>query len=149
MDPSYSQSRGQPCGQPFSQACGQHDACALHDLCMEQIRDALLGLKEQMRQGIEGVAAQSRANGETLVRIAESQVARRELCARQEERLGGLERLQAEHREGHASSREEYLRERGELWATVNTLRFHVYVGLGVGLVFQLLAPFVVRALLK
>jgi hypothetical protein len=122
------------------------EACGLHDLCMEQLRDALVGLKEQMRLGIESVAAQSRANGETLVRIAESQVARRELCARQEERLGGLERAQAEHRDVHATGREEYLKERADLWAAVNKLRFHVYVGLGVGLVLQVLAPLVLRA---
>jgi hypothetical protein len=31
----------------------------------------------------------------------------------------------------------------------VNTLRFHVYVGLGVGLVLQLLAPVILRLVLK
>ncbi|MBU1230602.1 MAG: hypothetical protein KKA55_04775 [Proteobacteria bacterium] len=126
-----------------------HQPCAFHDQFMEQIRDALLGLKDQMRQGIEAVAAQSRANGETLLRIAESQVARRELCARQEERLSALERGEGQHREAHAREREEHLAERGDLWGAVNTLRFHVYVGLGVGLVLQLVGPFVLRAMLK
>lgn len=66
--------------------------CAFHDQSMEQLRAAVLDLKDQMRQAIDGVAVQSRANGETLVRIAESQVARRELCARQEQRLSATER---------------------------------------------------------
>lgn len=123
--------------------------CAFHEQFLEQIRDALVSLKEQMRLGIEAVAAQSRANGETLVRIAESQTARRELCARQEERLSGLERLHSEHRAEHASGRDEYLAERADLWAAVNKLRFHVYVGLGVGLVLQVLAPLVLRAVLR
>ncbi len=126
-----------------------HQPCAFHDQFMEQIRDALLGLKDQMRQGIEAVAAQSRANGETLVRIAESQVARRELCARQEERVSTLERGADQHREAHTREREEHLAERADLWSAVNTLRFHVYVGLGVGLVLQIVGPFVLRAVLK
>ena len=126
-----------------------HQPCAFHDQFLEQIRDALFSLKEQMRLGIEAVAAQSRANGETLIRIAESQTARRELCARQEERLGGLERAQSEHRAGHATGRDEYLSERADLWGAVNKLRFHVYVGLGVGLVLQILGPLVLRAVLK
>lgn len=126
-----------------------HEPCAFHDQSMEQIRDALLGLKDQMRQGIEAVAAQSRANGETLVRIAESQVARRELCARQEERVSTLERGADQHRESHGREREEYISERADLWGAVNSLRFHVYVGLGVGLVLQLVGPFVLKAVLK
>lgn len=126
-----------------------HQPCAFHEQFLEQIRDALLGLKEQMRLGIDAVAAQSRANGETLVRIAESQTARRELCARQEERLCGLERLSSEHRAEHASGRDEYLAERADLWAAVNSLRFHVYVGLGVGLVLQVLGPLLLRAVFK
>ncbi len=126
-----------------------HEPCAFHDQFLEQIRDALVSLKEQMRQGIEAVAAQSRANGETLIRIAESQTARRELCARQEERLGGLERAQAEHKAGHAADRDEYLAERADLWGAVNKLRFHVYVGLGVGLVLQIVGPLVLRAVLR
>jgi hypothetical protein len=123
--------------------------CAFHDQSMEQLRAAVLDLKDQMRQAIDGVAAQSRANGDTLVRIAESQVARRELCARQEERLGALERGQEAHREAHMSGREEYLSERADLWAAVNKLRFHVYVGLGVGLVLQILAPLAFRLAAK
>lgn len=121
--------------------------CAQRDLCMDQVRDAVLGLKEQMRQSIGVVADQSRANGETLVHIAESQVVRRELCARQEQRMGGVERIQSEHREAHAAGREEYLAERADLWGAVNTLRLHVYVGLGAGLVLQVLAPLVLRKL--
>ncbi|MHC1700054.1 MAG: hypothetical protein AB9900_03615 [Humidesulfovibrio sp.] len=123
--------------------------CAFHDQFMEQVRDALLGLKDQMRVGIEAVAVQSKANGETLSRIAESQSARRELCARQAERLAALERGADRHREAHVQSREEHLGERADLWSAVNTLRFHVYVGLGVGLVLQLVGPFVLRAVLK
>lgn len=123
--------------------------CVFHDQSMEQLRAAVLDLKDQMRQAIEGVAAQSRANGETLVRIADSQVARRELCARQEERLGSLERGAGQHRESHMAEREEYLAERADLWAAVNKLRFHVYVGLGVGLVLQLLAPLAFRMVVK
>ncbi len=126
-----------------------HQPCAFHDQFMEQIRDALLGLKDQMRQGIEAVAAQSRANGKTLVRIAESQVARRELCARQEERLSTQERGAEQHREDHVREREEHLAERADLWSAVNSLRFHVYVGLGVGLVLQLVGPLVLRMVLK
>lgn len=125
-----------------------HQPCAFHDQFLEQIRDALVSLKEQMRQGIDAVAAQSRANGETLIRIAESQTARRELCARQGERIGGLERAQAEHRAEHAAGRDEHLAERADLWAAVNKLRFHVYVGLGVGLVLQALGPLVLRVVL-
>jgi len=112
---------------------------------MEQLRAAVLDLKDQMRQGIEAVAAQSRANGDTLVRIADSQVARRELCARQEERLSALERGAVLHRESHMAEREEYLAERADLWAAVNKLRFHVYVGLGAALVLQILAPLALR----
>jgi hypothetical protein len=126
-----------------------HQPCGFHDQFMEQIRDALLGLKDQMRVGIEAVAVQSRANGETLERIAESQSARRELCARQAERLTALERGEALHREAHVQSREEHLSERADLWGAVNRLRFHVYVGLGVGLVLQLVGPFVLGAVLK
>lgn len=126
-----------------------HQPCAFHDQFLEQIRDALVSLKEQMRQGIEAVAAQSRANGETLIRIVESQTARRELCARQAERLTGMERAQAEHKAGHAADRDEYLAERADLWGAVNKLRFHVYVGLGVGLVLQIIGPLVLRAVFR
>jgi hypothetical protein len=126
-----------------------HQPCGFHDQFMEQIRDALLGLKDQMRVGIEAVAVQSKANGEALERLAESQSARRELCARQAERLVTLERGADQHRAAHAQSREEHLAERADLWSAVNTLRFHVYVGLGVGLVLQLVGPFVLRAVLK
>ncbi len=122
-----------------------HQPCPFHDQSMEQLRTAVLDLKDQMRQGIEAVAAQSRANGETLVRIADSQVARRELCARQEERLSALERGAVLHRESHMAEREEYLAERADLWAAVNKLRFHVYVGLGAALVLQILAPLALR----
>jgi len=115
--------------------------CAFHDQSMEQLRAAVFDLKDQMRQAIDGVAVQSRANGETLVRIADSQVARRELCARQAERLSTMERGAVQHRQSHMAEREEYLAERADLWAAVNKLRFHVYVGLGVGLVLQILAP--------
>lgn len=123
--------------------------CPFHDQSMEQLRVAVVDVKEQLREAIACVAAQSRANGETLVRIAESQVARRELCARQEERLCTLERGARQHQDGHAAGREEYLAERADLWAAVNKLRFHVYVGLGVALVFQLLAPLALRAALR
>lgn len=123
--------------------------CAFHDQSMEQLRDAVLDLREQLRQGMEAVAAQSRANGEALMRLAESQTARRELCARQEARLTAVERDLAQHRKAHTAEREEYLAERADLWAAVNTLRFHVYVGLGAGLVLQVLAPLVLRAALK
>jgi len=122
-----------------------HQPCPFHDQSMEQLRAAVLDLKDQMRQGIEAVAAQSRANGDTLVRIADSQVARRELCARQEERLSALERGAVLHRESHMAEREEYLAERADLWAAVNKLRFHVYVGLGAALVLQILAPLALR----
>lgn len=123
--------------------------CAFHDQSMEQLRAALLDLKDQMRQGIEGVAAQSRANGETLVRIADSQAARRELCARQGARLTTLEHGVEQHREAHMAEREEYLAERADLWNAVNKLRFHVYVGLGAGLVLQILAPLAFRLAVK
>lgn len=123
--------------------------CAFHDQSMEQLRMAVLDLKDQMRQAIDGVAVQSRANGETLVRIAESQVARRELCARQEQRLSATERGAELHRTAHMAEREEYLAERADLWAAVNKLRFHVYVGLGVGLVLQILAPLALRLAVK
>jgi len=123
--------------------------CAFHDQSMEQLRAAVLDLKDQMRQGLEGVAAQSRANGETLVRIADSQVARRELCARQGARLTTCERVTEQHREAHMAEREEHLAERADLWGAVNKLRFHVYVGLGVGLVLQILAPLAFRLAVK
>jgi hypothetical protein len=123
--------------------------CAFHDQSMEQLRLAVLDLREQMHQAVASVAAQSRANGEMLARLADSQTARRELCARQEARLSALERAGSLHREAHMAEREEYLDERAQLWAAVNKLRFHVYVGLGAGLVLQLLAPFVLRAALK
>ncbi|MDP2848806.1 MAG: hypothetical protein Q8O35_11540 [Humidesulfovibrio sp.] len=123
--------------------------CAFHDQSMVQLRTAVLDLKDQMREAIEGVAAQSRANGDTLVRIADSQVARRELCARQEERLSTMERGVEQHRESHMAEREEHLAERAELWNAVNKLRFHVYVGLGAGLVLQLLAPLALRLAMK
>lgn len=126
-----------------------HQPCAFHDQSMEQLRVAVLDLKDQMRQGIESVAAQSRANGETLVRIADSQVVRRELCARQEERLSTMERGADLHRESHMAEREEYLAERADLWAAVNKLRFHVYVGLGAALVLQILAPLALRLVQK
>jgi len=123
--------------------------CAFHDQSMEQLRAAVLDLKDQLRQGIASVAAQSRANGETLVRIADSQVARRELCARQETRLTTVERGADLHRSAHTAEREEYLTERADLWAAVNKLRFHVYVGLGVGLVLQTLVPLAFRLVTK
>lgn len=127
--------------------------CAFHDQSMEHLRTALLDLKDQMRQGIEGVAAQSRANGETLVRIADSQADRRELCARQGARLAtlehGMERGGEQHREAHMAEREEHLAERADLWNAVNKLRFHVYVGLGAGLVLQILAPLAFRLAVK
>jgi hypothetical protein len=126
-----------------------HQPCAFHDQSMEQLRAAVLDLKDQMREGIACVAAQSRANGETLVRIADSQVARRELCARQEARLSTVERGADLHRSAHAAEREEYLAERADLWAAVNKLRFHVYVGLGVGLVLQTLVPLAFRLAAK
>ncbi|GAB6127102.1 hypothetical protein [Humidesulfovibrio idahonensis] len=126
-----------------------HQPCAFHDQSMEQLRDAVLDLKDQLRQGIASVAAQSRANGETLVRIADSQVARRELCARQETRLTTVERGADLHRDAHTAEREEYLAERADLWAAVNKLRFHVYVGLGVGLVLQTLVPLAFRLAAK
>ena len=126
-----------------------HQPCAFHDQSMELLRTAVLDLKDQMRQAIEAVAAQSRANGETLVRIADSQVVRRELCARQEERLSTMERGADLHRESHMAEREEYLTERADLWAAVNKLRFHVYVGLGAALVLQILAPLVFRLVQK
>lgn len=119
--------------------------CADNEQSVEELRLALLELKSQLRQGIDSVAAQSRANGKTLAHIAESQIARRELCARQEERLGSLERGAGQHRESHMADREEYLAERADLWEAVNKLRFHVYVGLGVGLVLQILAPLAVK----
>jgi len=122
-----------------------HQPCLFHDQSMEQLRVAVLDLKEQMRLGIEAVAVQSRANGETLVRIADSQVARRELCARQEERLSTTERASSQHREAHMAERDEYLAERADLWTAVNKLRFHVYVGLGVGLMLQIIAPLALR----
>jgi len=126
-----------------------HQPCAFHDQSMDQLRDAVLDLKDQLRQGIASVAAQSRANGETLVRIADSQVARRELCARQETRLTTVERGADLHRDAHTAEREEYLAERADLWAAVNKLRFHVYVGLGVGLVLQTLVPLAFRLATK
>lgn len=119
--------------------------CAFHEQSMEQLRAALLDLKDQLRQGLEGVAAQSRANGETLVRIADSQAARRELCARQGARLSTVERGGELHREAHRAEREEHRAERAELWNAVNKLRFHVYVGLGAALVLQILAPLAFR----
>jgi len=126
-----------------------HQPCAFHDQSMEQLRDAVLDLKDQLRQGIASVAAQSRANGEALVRIADSQVVRRELCARQETRLTTVERAADLHRDAHTAEREEYLAERADLWAAVNKLRFHVYVGLGVGLVLQTLVPLAFRLAAK
>jgi hypothetical protein len=116
---------------------------------MERLGGVLQDMREQLRQGMDAVAAQSRANGEALLRLAESQTARRELCARQEARLTAQEREGGRHRKEHASEREEYLAERADIWAAVNKLRFHVYVGLGAGLVLQILAPLVLRAALK
>ncbi|OIO06155.1 MAG: hypothetical protein AUJ49_00195 [Desulfovibrionaceae bacterium CG1_02_65_16] len=119
--------------------------CVLHEQSMEQLRLAVADLKEQLREAIGVVAAQSRANGRTLARIAESQTARRELCARQEARLTTVERGADVHRAAHGADRDEYLVERADIWAAVNKLRFHVYVGLGVGLVLQTLVPLALR----
>lgn len=121
--------------------------CLFHEQAMEQLREAVLELREQVRQGVEAVSAQSRANGEALTRLAESQTRRRELCARQEERLGVAERSAAQHRQEHQAEREEARAERADLWGAVNKLRFHVYVWLGVGLVLQVLAPLALRLL--
>ncbi len=123
--------------------------CAFHEQSMDQLSEGMFDLREQLRQGMAAVAAQSRANGEALMRLAESQSSRRELCARQEARLTAVERASSQHGKAHAAEREEYLDERADLWAAVNTLRFHVYVGLGAGLVLQILAPLVLRAVLK
>jgi len=123
--------------------------CAFRDPGLDQVRGVLQDLREQLRQGMDAVAAQSHANGEALVRLAESQIARGELCARQEARLTALDREAGQHRKAHAADRDEYLAERADIWAAVNTLRFHVYVGLGAGLVLQVLAPLVFRAVFK
>jgi len=126
-----------------------HQPCLLHEQSMGQLHTAVAELKEQLREGLGVVAAQSRANGRALTRIAESQSSRRELCARQEARLSAAERGADLHRAAHGAEREEHLGERADLWTAVNKLRFHVYVGLGVGLVLQTLVPLALRLAMK
>lgn len=123
--------------------------CAFHDQSMEQLRVTMLDIKAQLRDGIEALKEQSKAFQSAITKIFESQTQRQALCARQDQRLATLEQNQAKHREDHAKEREEYLQDRAAIWTAVNKLRFHVYVGLGVGLVLQLLAPFIIGALLK
>ncbi len=123
--------------------------CAVHDERLEQLRLTLAELKNQLREGLGVVAAQSRANGRALARLADSQTARRELCAQQEARLGSVERGAELHRIAHSTDRDEYLDERADIWATLNKLRFHVYVGIGAGLVLQTLIPLALRLAVK
>lgn len=123
--------------------------CAFHDQSMEQLRATLLDIKEQMREGIAALNQQSIAFQATITKIVEAQSARQALCAKQDQRLVSMERNQTEHREFHTKDREEYLTEKADMWSSVNKLRFHVYVGLGVGLVIQMIAPFVIVHILK
>lgn len=123
--------------------------CAVHDERLEQLRQALAGLRDQLREGLGAVAAQSRANGRALARLADAQTTRRELCARQEARLGSVERGADLHRAAHVAERDEYLGERADIWAALNKLRFHVYVGIGAGLVLQTLIPLALRLAVK
>ena len=123
--------------------------CAFHDQSMDQLRTTLLDIKEQMRDGIAALKDQANAFTQTISRIMSAQADRQALCAKQDQRLVALEQNQAQHRDAHAKEREEYLAERAEQWAAINKLRFHVYVGLGIGLVLQLLAPFLIRYMFK
>lgn len=125
------------------------EPCAFHEAFMGQIKDSLVEIKEQMRNGIEALNRQSAVFQETIARIVEAQTARRELCSRQGQRIETLEENQSKHREDHGAQREEYLTERADMWAAVNKLRFHVYVGLGVGIVLQILGPLVLGWMLK
>lgn len=128
---------------------GNGPPCAFHDQSMETLRSIMLDIKEQMREGLAALKEQAKSFSETMSRVVESQTTRQALCARQDQRIANLEQNQAQHREAHAKDREEYLKERADMWTAVNKLRFHVYVGLGIGLVLQLLAPFIIGALLK
>ena len=123
--------------------------CAFHDQSMEQLRATLLDIKDQMRAGIEVLNKQAEAFAQTIARIVESQSERRALCAKQEQRITNLEQSQIQHRAQHATEREEYLEDRADMWAAINKLRFHVYVGLGAAIVLQILAPFIIRAVFK
>lgn len=123
--------------------------CAFHEGFMAQIRDAIVSLKEQMALGMKAVEAQSRANGEVLGKLAESQVVRRELCARQEQRIGGLELAEARHREDHQKARDEYVEECDDLWTQLNLLKKIVYIGLGVAVVLNILAPILLKTWLE
>lgn len=126
-----------------------HEPCAFHNQFMEQIRETLVDIKEQMRAGIESVNRQSIAFAENITKIVESQIARQVLCAKQDQRLSTLEQNQGQHRTDHATEREEHMKDRAEFWAAINKLRFHVYVGLGIGLTLQFLVPVLIRYAFK
>lgn len=123
--------------------------CAFHDESMAQLRDTLLHIKEYMREGITALNRQSEAFAEALKKITESQATRAALCARQDQRIGNAEQNQAQHREAHAQERAETLKERADVWSAVNKLRFHVYVGLGIGLALQVIVPILLRVMGK
>lgn len=123
--------------------------CAFHDQSMETLRSTLLDIKEQMREGLAALKQQADVFSQTIAKIAESQSARQALCSRQDQRLHTVELTQVQHREAHATERDEYLKERADTWTAINKLRFYVFIGLGAGLVLQILVPLVISHYLK
>lgn len=111
--------------------------CAFHDQSMEALRVTLVDIKEQMREGLAALKSQADVFGQTIAKFAESQSARQALCAQQNQRLNTVEQTQALHRENHTKDRDEYVKERADTWSAINTLRRHVYIGLGGFLVIQ------------
>lgn len=128
---------------------GGNEPCAFHNQSMEQLRETLLDIKEQMREGIKALHQQAAAFAESIARIMDSQTARRELCAKQAQRIETLEDNQMQHRTDHAKAREEHVQERAELWTAINKLRLYVYAGLGIGLLLQFIMPLIIAFWLK
>ncbi|GAB6125025.1 hypothetical protein [Humidesulfovibrio idahonensis] len=124
--------------------------CAFHDQSMEQVRSTLVDIREQMREGLAALKEQADLFRDTIAKVVDAQSARRELCAKQDQRLVSLEQAQTQHREAHAIEREEYLQDRADSWSAVNKLRFHVYMGLGGFAILEIVVlPIVLHYVLR
>lgn len=101
--------------------------CSTHATFEKLIENGLANLGDRLQQLAEALTSQSAANGKAIGQVLENQADRRELCGRQNARLDGLEKSDADQ------------------WIAITEIRKYMWIGVGIVLAAQVVLKFVFK----
>lgn len=115
---------------------GEH--CAVHDILFSQMGKDLQAMAKSMTEALERIANQSSSNGDKLEQVLLSQGERKAVCARQDQRIEGLEKDASEVWDKMTLAEAKTDASFNKLWDALNSLRRIVWVGTGIFIAAQI-----------